>query len=96
MTWSDVLKYMTLWGPGAVIAGAMIYALYKLADKYLGDFIRAQQDQAESLGRMAQGTEGLKDSITTFVTRDSQDHREMMILLKVINGKIDCAEERQT
>jgi hypothetical protein len=77
-----------------VIAGFMIAALYKLADKYLGEFIKAQQGQAASLAALAQGTEGLRDSMQGYVARDTQEHREMVILLKCVTQKLERIEEQ--
>ena len=77
MQWMDLLKSLIFWGPGAVLALAMIWALYKLADKHFGAFIVAQQSQAQSM-------EGLKISIQAFVATDNGEHREMMVLLKYI------------
>jgi hypothetical protein len=92
--WCEVLKSLCFWGPGMVIAGIMIAALYKLADKYLGEFIRAQQGQAASLAQLAQGTEGLRDSVQAFVARDNREHREMIILLKCVTDKLEKIEEQ--
>ena len=94
MDWCEVLKSLCFWGPGMVIAGIMIAALYKLADKYLGEFIRAQQGQAASLAQLAQGTEGLRDSVQAFVARDNREHREMIILLKCVTDKLEKIEEQ--
>jgi hypothetical protein len=77
-----------------VIAGTMIAAIYKLADKYLGEFIRAQQGQAASLAQLAQGTEGLRDSVQAFVSRDNREHREMIILLKCVTDKLERIQEQ--
>jgi hypothetical protein len=94
MDWCEVLKSLCFWGPGMVIAGIMIAALYKLADKHLGEFIRAQQGQAASLAQLAQGTEGLRDSVQAFVARDNREHREMIILLKCVTDKLEKIEEQ--
>jgi len=92
--WCEVVKSLCFWGPGMAIAGIMIAAFYKLADKYLGEFIRAQQGQAASLAQLAQGTEGLRDSVQAFVTGDNREHREMIILLKCMTDKLERIEER--
>lgn len=84
MEWSELLKSMTFWGPGAVLALAIIWALYKLADKHGGAFIAAQQAQATALAAQAQSMEGLKTSIQSFVAKDNGEHREMLVLLKYI------------
>jgi hypothetical protein len=79
---------MAFWGPGAIIAGAMIWALYKLADKFIDkfatEFIKAQNAQAESLGKLAQGTDGLKECVQAFTAKDNTEHQEMLLLLKYI------------
>jgi hypothetical protein len=97
MSWAEVLKFLCFWGPGAVLAGLMIWSLYKLADKFIDkfatDFINAQKAQAESLAKMAQGAEGLRDCINGFVERDNKEHREIIILLKVITEKLENLEE---
>lgn len=99
MSWEEILKHMVFWGPGALIAGLMILAFYRLGEKFIEkfvsgflsigqDFITAQKEQAAALAKMAHGTEGLRDSINTFVTRDNQEHREMIILLKYTREQI--------
>jgi hypothetical protein len=99
MTWQEILKHLAFWGPGAVIAGLMILAFYRLASKFIErfvsgflgigkDFIGAQKEQAASLAKMAQGTEGLRNAIHVFVNRDNQEHREMIILLKYTREQI--------
>jgi hypothetical protein len=87
----EILQSLIFWGPGAVIAVLIIFALFKLGQKAIGttkelglEFIRAQQEQAQALGRQAQSMEGLKDSIEGFVHRDNSEHREMLVLLKYI------------
>ncbi|MFA7465189.1 MAG: hypothetical protein WCY54_09055 [Syntrophales bacterium] len=100
MSWEEILKNLAFWGPGAVIAGLMILAFYRLASGFIKgflsigqDFIAAQNEQAASLAKMAQGTEGLRDSINGFVNRDNQEHREMILLLKYTRGEISQIKE---
>ncbi|HRR41013.1 MAG TPA: hypothetical protein P5244_07245 [Syntrophales bacterium] len=98
--WTEIFKSLVFWGPGCVIAGVIIWALYRLANTFIEkfvtglmsigtDFISAQKEQAASLAKMAQGTEGLRDSITNFVNRDNQEHREIIILLKYTRDQIN-------
>ena len=89
MEWEDALKALVFWGPGALIAGLMIYATYRFASDIGVQFIEVQKEQAEALCRQAQGMEGVRDSIHAFVMRDNNEHREMIILLKVIAEKIE-------
>ncbi len=96
----EILKNVAYWGPGMIIAALMIYAFYRLADKFIekfvsglmslgSDFVKAQKEQAVSLAKMAQGTEGLRECINTFVNRDNQEHREMILLQKYIRGEME-------
>lgn len=94
MSWGSIFESLFFWGPGALIAGLIIYTLYRLANNIGLEFIKAQNAQALALGRQAQSMEGLRDSIGAFVNRDSLDHREMIILLKVIAEKMNNLEER--
>ncbi len=101
MSWGEGVKALLFWGPGVVIAALIIWVLYKIAMRLVSgfmalgaEFINAQKAQAESLAKMAQGTEGLRESIDGFVTRDNKDHREMMILLKCVIGKLDDMERK--
>ena len=96
MNWMDLLKSLIFWGPGAVLALAMIWALYKLADKHGGAFIAAQQAQATALTAQAQSMEGLKTSMQAFVAKDNGEHREMLLLLKYLaQDKQEMDELRQ-
>ena len=104
MDWPDIHKSLIWWGPGAVIAGLLILAFYRLADKFIDkavtgfmsigtDFVAAQKEQAVALGKVAQGTEGLRDSINSFVCRDNQEHREIIILLKYTREQVEQTRE---
>jgi len=102
MDFAEVLKSLIFWGPGSVIAAFIIYVLYRLANSLGLKFIEAQLQQADALARQAQSMERLQVSIQGFVTRDNNEHREMIILLKVvaedlrhIAGKVDAFEERK-
>jgi hypothetical protein len=90
-SWTEVLKSLVFWGPGALIAALMIWVTFKLllhmgtkvADLG-GEFIKSQQAMAEASGRQAQSMEGLRDSIQASVGRDNSDHKDMLVLLQYI------------
>ncbi len=97
----DIFKSLVFWGPGAVIAGYIIFVLYKLADNLGIEFIKATREQTGALARQAQSMEDLGKSVREFVTKDNSEHREMIILLKVVadklkhvSEKVDLLEER--
>ncbi len=104
INWPEFLKWLAWGGSGAMIAVVMIHNIYRLADKiiekFVGgcmtlgqEFIAAQKEQACSLAKMAQGTEGLRDAINEFVRRDNNEHREMIILLKYTREQIEQMTE---
>lgn len=89
MPWEEVLKSLCFWGPGALLAGCMIYAIYKLADKFCTGFIGAQQEQAESMAKMAQSSEGLRDSIQGILAKDNKEHQDILIMLRVVIDRLE-------
>lgn len=82
MSWEEVAKTLVFWGPGAVLAALIIGALYKLADKFAGRAIEAQQAQAIALASQASAMESLQKSMHDYVNRDNSEHREMLVLMK--------------
>ncbi|MDA8155910.1 MAG: hypothetical protein M0Z52_05595 [Actinomycetota bacterium] len=78
-------------GGGLLIALVILFGLYRLANRFGGRFIAAQQAQAEALGAQAQSLarqavsmEDLKECINSLISRDNSEHREMLVLLKYI------------
>ena len=93
LTLADVGKYLVFWGPGAAIAGTIIFSLYKLTAKFGWQFIKSQQDSAIALGLQAQSMIGLTKSLESYMTRDNSEHREMLVLLKYIAQSHQSLEE---
>ncbi|MDP2167467.1 MAG: hypothetical protein Q8J64_03950 [Thermodesulfovibrionales bacterium] len=87
---TEFMKALINAGVGAFIALLILVGLYRIAHRIGIEFVRAQQAQAEALGRQAQSMEGLTMSIQDFVGRDSGEHREMLVLLRFI------AQQQQT
>lgn len=85
-------------GVGGVIAIAIIYFTYRLASTLLlrlgAEMIGAFKEQAEALNRQAQSMEGLSASLQNFVSRDNGEHREIIILLKVLGERFDNLEDK--
>ncbi len=88
MTWLDAAKAISIWGPGGALAAIIIFLLYRLADKFIPSFIAAQQAMAAALSKLAEGTQGLKECLADAVKTDNTEHREMIILLKVIKDRL--------
>lgn len=78
-------------GAGVIIAIAIIYALVKLAMYFGKPFLEAQKQQAEAMLQQAQSMKTqadcmgqMKDSVREFVSRDNNDHREILLSLQVV------------
>ena len=93
MSWAEIFKSLVFWGPGALIAGVLIYAVYQFANNIGLKFIEAQRAQADALAAQAQSMEGLKISIQSFLTKDNSEHREMLVLLRFIAQQQQAFDE---
>lgn len=82
MEWVEIIKTLVFWGPGAVIAALIIFSLYKLADKFAGRAIEAQQAQAVALAAQADAMKNLQQTMSEYISRDNGEHREMLVLMK--------------
>lgn len=87
-TW-DLIK---AWGPGILIAFVMLYGLYKLLYKIATNvglkIVGALEKPAEALSSQAQSMDRLTSSIQSYVGRDQSEHREIIILQKVILDEV--------
>ena len=88
----DDLRWMwesiKAWGPGMFIGLAVLYAGYKLlfnlgkyAIRKIGE---ALEKPAEALSSQARSMDRLTVSIKDYMGRDQSEHREIIILQKVI------------
>ena len=89
----EITKALISAGGGLLIARVILYGVYKLMHRFGGQFVQAQQAQAEALAKQAVSMEGLRDSIQMFVNRDNSEHREMLVLLKYIAQHQESLEE---
>jgi hypothetical protein len=56
--------------------------------------VSAFKGQAEAMTRQAESMEGLTKSLQEYVMRDNSEHREIIILLKVVNERLIHLEEK--
>lgn len=82
---SELIKALINAGTGAIIALVMLCGLYRLAEKFGKQFINAQNQQAIAIN-------GLTIAIKESMTKDQSEHREIIILLKVISERIERIE----
>jgi hypothetical protein len=78
----DACSNAIKWGPGMLIALVMLYGLYRVILKVFDKPTQALMNQAQSMDR-------LTTSISEYVKADRSEHREIIILQKVILEKIE-------
>jgi hypothetical protein len=87
------------WGPGLLIALVMLYGLYKLllrlGEKVGLKILGALEKPAAALNQQAESMDRLTISIRDYVSRDQYEHKEMIILQKVILQKIENLKREQ-
>ncbi len=85
------------WGPGLLISLIMLYGLYKLLlrlGKEVGvKVVGALEKPAAALNQQAASMDRLTSSIQEYVGRDQTEHKEIILLLKVISNKVNRIEE---
>jgi len=84
------------WGPGMVIAALVLYGLYRLTRGIGLKIVAALEKPAEALNHQAESMDKLTGSIQGFVDRDRSEHREIIILQKVLVERFDHLEDRLT
>ncbi|MDA8168666.1 MAG: hypothetical protein M0Z59_03080 [Nitrospiraceae bacterium] len=80
----EFIKTFVNAGVGAAMAFVILVGLYRIAGRLGLEFVKAQKEQAQALGRQAQSMEGLRDAIELFIKRDYSEHREMLVMLRYI------------
>lgn len=80
-------------GPGMVLAIIILYGIYKLF-RLLGlRFVSSMEDQAKALTVQADSMKNLTQSLQQYMGRDQLEHKEIIILQKVILEEIKKVRE---
>jgi len=98
--------WINKWGPLLLIILAMLYGLYRVILKAISsatkimtgigkDVIVALDMPANALSAQAASMDRLTNSIEAFVGRDQYEHKEIIILQKVILSKIENLKREQ-
>ena len=82
------------WGPGMLIAALMLYGLYRLVKGIGLKIVGALEKPSGALSQQASSMDRLTDAIHSYVARDLSEHREIIILQKIIIEKIEKLESR--
>lgn len=87
----QLFEFVKLWGPAVLI----LLGLFLLSKKGLGKFIELWSKHTERISEQTEVLRGLGTTISGISTKNEIEHREMIILLKVIAERIDTMEERR-
>jgi len=85
----DACSNAIKWGPGLLIALVMLYGLYRLIHSIGLKIVGALEKPTAALMMQANSMDKLTGSIQAFVGRDQSEHREIIILQKVILQQIE-------
>jgi hypothetical protein len=80
-------------GVGGFIAVLILVGLYYIVRSLGSRFVDSQVRQAEALGAQAQALASLSTSVQRFTVRDNTEHREMLVLLRLIAQHQESLEE---
>ncbi len=86
---SEFLSRSIEWGPGLILALFMLYGLYRVILKIFDRPTQALMQQAQSMDR-------LTNSIQSYVNRDQIEHKEIIILQKVILEEVKKVRGNQS
>ena len=90
---TETLRQAAAWGPGLLLGVLILAGLFRLADRVGMRLVAASERQAAALSAQAEAMQGLTSSLREFVTRDSSEHREMLVLLRFIAQEQQDFEE---
>ncbi len=96
--WKEIFtqgcKSIFEWGPGLLLSIVMIYAGYKLVHSVGMKIVGALEKPTAALTTQADSMDRLTGSIQDYVARDRNEHREMIILLKVNAERLNQVVEK--
>ncbi len=84
----DLIRILVDLGGTVFVTVLLLWFGYRIFHRFGGAFVRAQQDIAAAMAREAQSLADLKDTLREFVTRDTADHREILLSLQVIGEEL--------
>jgi hypothetical protein len=94
----DLFKTLIDAGVGGALAALILFLTYKLVSRLLMTvglkIAGSLQAQAEALTKQSVSMESLAKSIQEFCSRDNNEHREIILLLKYISKRTDAIKEQ--
>jgi hypothetical protein len=82
-------------GPGYILALVMLYGLYRIVRSVGMKIVTALEKPTAALTTQANSMDRLTTCLQEYVARDTSEHREMIILLKLISTRLNTVEERK-
>jgi len=83
------------WGPGLILAALMLYGLYRLIKGIGLKIVSALEKPAGALNQQAMSMDRLTNALHSYVGRDQSEHREIIIIQKIILDKIEKLDLRR-
>ncbi len=84
-----LIESLIQWGPGMVMAALVLYGLFRLVNTVGIKMVAASEQQAAALSAQAESMQALTKSLQDFVSRDNNEHKEILIMLKLIWQRIE-------
>lgn len=82
------------WGPGMLIAALILWGLYRFIKSVGMRIVEALEKPSGALSQQAQSMDRLTQALHNYIARDLSEHREIIILQKIIIEKIERIELR--
>jgi hypothetical protein len=77
------------WGPGMLIAALMLYGLFRLIKSIGIKIVEALEKPSGALSQQANSMDRLTNAIHNYIERDLSEHREIILLQKIILNKVE-------
>jgi len=85
----DLVKILLDLGGTAFIAVLLIYFGYKIISRFGEPFIASQNKIATAMGQQAQSLTNMQGSVTDFIGRDHNEHKEIILGLQVVGKELE-------
>src|SRR3972149_1936705 len=84
------------WGPGMTVAALMLYGLYRIIKGVGMRIVEALEKPSGALNQQAISMDRLTNALHNYIARDLSEHREIIILQKIILDKLEKMASKGT
>jgi len=83
-----LIKSLVDLGCTVVICALIVVVIYKLSIRFGVAFIATQEKIAEAMAQQALSMTGMSAAIQTYIQRDNNDHREILLAVQVVGQEL--------